>query len=154
MCVLLIVCDRVVFFLLAKQTSRRSAVPRGVSTATRRAVRFNIIIFTFGKYSDAFTTSLYFFSSGSRSGLCQSAFVVLTPPHARPASAAPPPPVSGAKTAGRRSVRHSSRTHFPFGVNHAEVYNNTEFLFTRFAPRRTLFLRQKTRRSAAPQSFI
>lgn len=35
------------------------------------------------------------------------------------------------------------RTHFPFGVNHVEVYNNIKFPFTRFAGS-ALFLRQKT----------
>lgn len=34
-------------------------------------------------------------------------------------------------------------THFPFGVNHVEVYNNIKFPFTRFVGS-ALFLRQKT----------
>jgi len=43
----------------------------------------------------------------------------------------------------RPAARALAKTHFLFGVNHAEVYNNIKFPFTRFAGS-ALFLRQKT----------
>jgi hypothetical protein len=51
--------------------------------------------------------------------------------------------VSGVKTEPVSFYPPELRTHFPFEVNHVEVYNNIKFPFTRFVGS-ALFLRQKT----------
>lgn len=67
--------------------------------------------------------------------------------------------VSGAKTAAATRVSFHPqepvvrRTHFLFGVNHVEVYNNIKFPFTRFAGS-ALFLRQKTHVPPPPGGIV